>query len=248
MKYTVLLIIALSLAACHTRTKQANKRGLEYMKQERYDQAIAEFNDILQHDAYWYPAYYNRAVALANSRHYKEALADFNYVIARHPDHADAYFNRAIVYENLGIFANAIQDYTETIRLRPGFIMAYHYRGIARFRMEDLDGALADYNRALELGTHLQTDIATAKALGLNASALYFNRAVVFQKKGDNESAIADYTETIRIDPASAKAYYNRAVAKMALSQWDDASSDLRIASRLGYAPAQEALEKYFGD
>ena len=218
------------------------------MKQERYDQAIAEFNDILQHDAYWYPAYYNRAVALANSRRYKEALADFNYVIARHPDHADAYFNRAIVYENLGIFANAIQDYTETIRLRPGFIMAYHYRGIARFRMEDLDGALADYNRALELGTHLQTDIATAKALGLNASALYFNRAVVFQKKGDNESAIADYTETIRIDPASAKAYYNRAVAKMALSQWDDASSDLRIASRLGYAPAQEALVKYFGN
>ena len=209
MKYTVLLIIILSLAACHTRTKQANKRGLEYMKQERYDQAIAEFNDILQHDAY---------------------------------------FNRAIVYENLGIFANAIQDYTETIRLRPGFIMAYHYRGIARFRMEDLDGALADYNRALELGTHLQTDIATAKALGLNASALYFNRAVVFQKKGDNESAIADYTETIRIDPASAKAYYNRAVAKMALSQWDDASSDLRIASRLGYAPAQEALVKYFGN
>ena len=76
MKYTVLLIITLSLAACHTRTKQANKRGLEYMKQERYDQAIAEFNDILQHDAYWYPAYYNRAVAKMALSQWDDASSD----------------------------------------------------------------------------------------------------------------------------------------------------------------------------
>ena len=132
--------------------------------------------------------------------------------------------------------------------MRPGFIQAYHYRGIARFRMLDLDGALQDYNRALELGRNLQIDLSAAKALGLNSSALYFNRGAVFQKKGDYESAIADYTETIRIDPSSAKAYYNRGIAKLSLSQGQEAASDLEIASRLGYEPAKQALAKYFGD
>lgn len=248
MKYAIVPILIMCLTACHVKTKQANKRGLEYMKQNRYEQAVAEFNDILQEDAYWLPAYYNRAIALANIQQYKKALEDFNYVLAHYPDHADAYFNRGIVYENLGLYANAIQDYTETIRLRPGFIQAYHYRGIARFRMLDLDGALQDYNRALELGRNLQIDLSAAKALGLNSSALYFNRGAVFQKKGDYESAIADYTETIRIDPSSAKAYYNRGIAKLSLSQGQEAASDFEIASRLGYTPAQKALEKYFGD
>ena len=138
------------LSACNTQVKQANKRGLEYMKQQRYEKAITEFNNILEADPLWFPAYYNRAISYANSGRNKEALRDLNYVLANYPDNADAYFNRGIVYENLGSFPNAIKDYTETLQLRPDFILAYHYRGIARFRMRDLDGALEDYNQARE--------------------------------------------------------------------------------------------------
>ena len=74
MKYAIVPILIMCLTACHVKTKQANKRGLEYMKQNRYEQAVAEFNDILQEDAYWLPAYYNRAIALANTQQYKKAL------------------------------------------------------------------------------------------------------------------------------------------------------------------------------
>lgn len=140
MKYQLLIIVTVLLSACHTKIKQANRLGLEYMKQNRYDEAIREFDFIIEEDALWFPAYYNRAVSYANSKRDKEALQDFNYVIANYPDNADAYFNRGVVYENLGIYPNAIKDYTETIKLRPDFIMAYHYRGIARFRMQDWDG------------------------------------------------------------------------------------------------------------
>ena len=183
MKYLWLFASIILFTACNTKIKQANKRGLEYMKQNLYEQAITEFNTIIHNEPEWFPAYYNRAIAHANSKHYKEALQDFNYVLSSYPDHADSYFNRGIVYENLGIYANAIQDYSETVKLRPDFIMAYHYRGIARFRMNDFDGALEDYNKALQLGQNIELDIATAKEFGLNSSALYFNRGVVMQKK-----------------------------------------------------------------
>lgn len=246
MKYPLLIIVAFILSACNTGIKQANKRGVEYMKQKQYEQAIVEFNRILNEDVTWFPAYYNRAIAYANTRQYKKALSDFNYLIVNFPDLADAYFNRGIVFENLGIYSNAIKDYSETIKLRPDFIMAYHYRGIARFRMNDFDGALADYNKALQLGQNVEMDVPTAKQYGLNASALYFNRGVVLQKKEEYQAAIQDYTKSIEIDPSSAKAYYNRAIAKMALSLNEDALKDLEIASRLGSEQAENIMENYF--
>lgn len=246
MKYQLLIILIVVLGACNSKVKQANKRGLEYMKQNLYDQAVTEFNNALATDNTWFPAYYNRAVSYANTQHYKEALNDFNYVLANYPAHADSYFNRGIVYENLGIYASAIKDYSETIRLKPDFIQAYHYRGIARFRMNDLDGALTDYNKALQLGAHVIMDVLKAKEIGLNPSALYFNRGVVLQKKGNLQGAVKDYTTAIEIDPSSARAYYNRAIANMALYQSEEALKDLEIASRLGFEAADNVIRSYF--
>lgn len=248
MKYIWLSLIIVLFTACNSKVKQANKRGLEYIKQNMYDQAITEFNNALMVNNEWFPTYYNRAIAYANTRRYKEALNDFNYIVGHFPDHAESFFNRGIVYENLGVYPQAIQDYTETIKLKPDFIMAYHYRGIVRFRMNDFDGALADYNQALELGKGVSMDVAKAKEFGLNSSALHFNRGVVMQKKGDVEAAIKDYSSAIAIDPSSAKSYYNRAIAQMSLNRTGEARKDLDIASKLGYSKAEEVKNKYFGN
>lgn len=248
MKYQLFIILMILLAACNSKVRQANKRGLEYMKQSMYEQAITEFNNAISDDNTWVPAYYNRAVSYANSQHFKEALNDFNYVLINYPNHADSYFNRGIVYENLGLYANAIKDYSETIKLRPDFILAYHYRGIARFRMNDLDGALKDYNEALRLGNNVSMDVVKAKEYGLNSSALYFNRGVALQKKGDLEGAIRDYTESINIDPSNARSYYNRAIAHMARYQSEEALKDLEIASRLGFEAADNVICNYFNN
>ena len=50
MKYGLLIFILVLLASCDNKVKQNNKRGLEYMKQGLYDQAIVEFNNSLIHD------------------------------------------------------------------------------------------------------------------------------------------------------------------------------------------------------
>ena len=85
MRYQLLLIVVIFLTACNSKVKQANKRGLEYMKQNLYEQAITEFDNALSINNTWFPVYYNRAISYANTRRYKEALADFNYVIANYP-------------------------------------------------------------------------------------------------------------------------------------------------------------------
>jgi tetratricopeptide (TPR) repeat protein len=111
--------------------------------------------------------------------------------------------------------------------------------------MNDLEGALKDYNEALRLGKNVDLEVAKAKEFGLNSSALYFNRGVVLQKQGQLEAAVRDYTEAIDIDPSSARSYYNRAIAKMALYQSEEALKDLEIASRLGFEAADKVIRLF---
>lgn len=58
------------------------------------------------------------------------------------------------------------------------------------------------------------------------------NRGVEKKKKGDLDSAIADYTRAIEIDPGAAGIYNNRGVAK-----WDKGDLD---GSRIDFAKASE--------
>ena len=133
MKYAIVPILIMCLTACHVKTKQANKRGLEYMKQNRYEQAVAEFNDILQEDAYWLPAYYNRANLFAMLGDYHAAIVDYNKVLELDADFADAYYNRGLTYIYLGNNQQGIADLSKAGEL--GLFSAYNV--IKRFTVHE---------------------------------------------------------------------------------------------------------------
>ena len=228
-----LLLIGVLFTSCHLESKRENAKGLNLLLQNDNIGAAATFGSICQTDPAWYPAYYNRAVAMARCGKYQDALKDFDFVLNAHPDHADSYFNRAIVYENLGDNAKAIKDYSQAIALQPNFLMAYHYRGMVRFKMEDLVGALGDFTKALDLGRGVTMEIKQAKEFGLNSSGLFFCRAAVYQKLGEFEKAISDYSQSLYIDPSNAKAYFNRGAAYMQIAEYDKAKEDLLRAVEL---------------
>jgi lipoprotein NlpI len=62
---------------------------------------------------------------------------------------------------------------------------------------------------------------------------LYYDRGVAWHAKGDNDLAIADYSEAIRLDPKLASAYNNRGVAWHAKGDDDRAIADCNEAIRL---------------
>lgn len=229
---TVLVFISL-LASCHLESKRENAKGLNMLLQNDYIGAAATFGAICQVDPTWHPAFYNRGVAMSHCGKYNEALKDFNYVLNANPDHADSYFNRAIIHENLGDYQNAIKDYSQAIALQPNFLMAYHYRGMVRFKMEDMYGALSDFTKALDLGRGVTMEVKQAKAFGLNSSGLFFCRAAVYQKLGEYEKAISDYTQSLYIDPSNAKAYFNRGAAYIKVAEYELAKADLLRAVEL---------------
>ena len=66
-----------------------------------------------------------------------------------------------------------------------------------------------------------------------NLSWAYSNRGSAYQAKGNNDRAIADYDEAIRLDPKNARAYNDRGIAYHAKGNNDRAIADYDEAIRL---------------
>src|SRR5665647_1764803 len=47
-----------------------------------------------------------------------------------------------------------------------------------------------------------------------NLSIAYYNRALAYENKDDDEHAIADYSEAIRLNPSDAEAHFYRGLAR----------------------------------
>jgi tetratricopeptide (TPR) repeat protein len=65
----------------------------------------------------------------------------------------------------------------------------------------------------------------------------YNNRGWAYDKKGDHDKAIAEYTEAIRLDPKDAMAYNNRGWAYRKKGELDKAKQDFDQAEKLGSTP-----------
>jgi tetratricopeptide (TPR) repeat protein len=79
---------------------------------------------------------------------------------------------------------------------------------------------------------------------GPSLVAAYFNRGLAYTATGDNDRAIADYNEAIRLAPEAAKAYLNRGVAYRAKGDNDRAIADFNDAIRLDPRAAKAYLNR----
>ena len=65
-------------------------------------------------------------------------------------------------------------------------------------------------------------------------SSAYYNRGVIYYRKGAYDRAIADYNQAIELNPKSDLAYYNRGKCWLHLQNWQGAISDLTVAKSMG--------------
>jgi tetratricopeptide (TPR) repeat protein len=195
------------------------RRGSEYFKKGDYDQAIADFTQVIRLAPNEDSGYYIRGVVYNEKGDFDRAIADLTQAIKLDPNRAGIYEYRGVAYNKKGDFDRAIADFTQAIRLDPNEADFYKYRGAAYMGKGDYDRAIADYTQLIKLNP--------------NYDVWYYNRGVAYNEKGDYDRAIADYTQAIKLDPNDADYYYVRGAVYLARKDYNRAITDFEAALRI---------------
>ena len=111
-------------------------RGVIRMRDGRYDEALADYDDAIELDDDLGAAYLNQGAAHIYVRDYNAAISSLDRAIALDSnDLFAAYYNRAIARESTGDVAGAFYDFQKSLELKPDWDLAA--RQLERFRFEE---------------------------------------------------------------------------------------------------------------
>ncbi|MDP4210787.1 MAG: tetratricopeptide repeat protein [Bacteroidota bacterium] len=227
--------------------------GIINLKTKRYDEAIANFNAVLDlndRNAY---AYVFRGLGKQLKGLNNEANADYEIALRKDPKNIDAYLKRGRNRLEMKDYKGAIEDLDKTLKLDSTVTFAYFNRALAKSESLDYNGAMSDYNKVIQLDP--SNDITYYNRAELKAKVrdfagaiddytnvirvnpnnvyTYFNRALMWQRLNNNRAAIKDYTEAINLNPQFAVAYYNRSIARRNVNDLIGSIKDYKMSVQL---------------
>jgi tetratricopeptide (TPR) repeat protein len=229
----------------------------------RLDEALADYNGIIERDPHYDEYYFNRAALLRRLGRPAEALADYDTAIRLSPPFAEFRYNRADLRAEVGDLTGALADFGCVLELSPENVDARVNRAALRLECGELDAAQSDLESGLELSPghpHLlgllgrlklareqpeeairafdaaiEADATLPQAWAARAEALF--------QTGALDAALADLDRSLEIaeDPA---ALFNRGVVREARGEWKHAEADFGRALDLapGDADARDRL------
>ena len=193
------------------------ENGVDYYREENYDNAIEAFNKAVQLNPQYDEAYRFRGLSYHSKGQYDLAIDDFTKELILNP-RSSSYDERGLSYHAKGQYDLAIADYTKAIELFPGWELAYFHRGDSYHEKGQYDFAIVDYTKAIKV---------------LPQAITYFSRGVSYHKNNQYDLAIADFTKTIELSPKGVGAYYTRGSSYAKKGQYSLALADLNKALEL---------------
>jgi len=137
------------------------------------------------------------------------------------PQTAGTFLDRGIMFASRGDYESAIADFNEAIRLDPNMSAAYMLRGRA-----------------------LQASVSQVVGVGENFSSVSisvsFSKEITEAQRRVLNLAVADFTQAIRLDPNSDRAYHGRATAYWSMNDNERAVADYTQSIRLNPANASD--------
>ena len=94
-------------------------QGNDYMRQDRFEEAIEAYMEALSLNPNFVDAHYNVGIAYGAVGQLEKAVRECKEVIKLDPDHIGAYYNLGVNYADQGKLQEAIESYEAFIRLAP---------------------------------------------------------------------------------------------------------------------------------
>jgi tetratricopeptide (TPR) repeat protein len=207
-----------------------SSRGMLFFEKGLFEEAIADFTQIINLDASSYPAYLYRGMALYNTGRLDRAIDNFDKAISLNPNSVKAYMNRGMAFNDKGLLDRAIEDFGRVVSLDPSNYTAYNNLGALYGKQGKSDKAVAAFSMA----------IASAPDRGES----YYNRGLAYVSLKQNVRALEDFSRALDLNQNDAAAYYSRGRVRLITGQKWPASEDFQKACALGYADGCDMLHR----
>ncbi len=221
----------------HPSGEGYNALGALFAQRAALDCAIPAFREAVRLADKAWDARYNLAQALVSKGHRKEAAEQLHLLLEQRPDSAPAHNALAMLLQDQGELEAAASEFKAALDSEPPFALAAY--NLAQLLMTQKRYAAAIFylqnalqsNPPAEIAGHLQVALGTAygengdsgKAVETLRNVVsshpglaeaHFNLAAVYAKKGSAlgyQTAIAEYKETLRLNPRDDDARYSLA-------------------------------------
>lgn len=128
--------------------------GYAYVKNELPDVALGFYDQILEENAFFYPAIAYQGVAHDKAGRYDEAMRHFRKALAYNPRYVPAYFHMGITFVNTKEYQRSIQAFERVISLDPSESAAYYNIACCHSLMGQVEEANLWLEKALDHGFH----------------------------------------------------------------------------------------------
>ncbi|QCK15026.1 tetratricopeptide repeat protein [Mangrovivirga cuniculi] len=149
-------------------------KGKQLCSEEKFEEAIFHFNQILEENDKNLDALYNRAKAYSKLNMFEKSISDFDKLVDQ-TNSPSMISERALAYFLNKNQEAAIKDLNLAAELDPENPYRYSSRAFIKDRLGDLEGAIQDYTKAIELDPE--------------DAIAYNNRGLVEEKLGRKEAA-----------------------------------------------------------
>jgi tetratricopeptide (TPR) repeat protein/uncharacterized membrane protein (DUF441 family) len=207
-----------------------NNRGLIYLEQGRYHEALLDCNTALSINQGFAPFYFVRAEVYNRLGEYENTVKDLSTALTLSPDYILGYVYRSMMYNWLGEHDKALADLTTAVTIKPDYVLGYYHRGNTNLSLKRYDSAIVDFDKALDLDP--------------KNSSVYVNRGTTYYRMNKFDEAIADFSKALSIVPGSPEGYFHRGKAYLKSGNLTQASLDFKTACRMGKQDACRAMQK----
>ena len=188
-------------------------RARLYMKMERNDDAIKDFNKAIELDPNIALIYYYRAREYYESNEdYDKALIDYKKALELKPDDTTYMFKVAYAASNSSNKKEALEYYLKILEIQPDESSTLNNVALI------YDGDFGNFEKALEFyGKAIKVDP--------EVSMYYRNRAQLLDKLQRNEEALDDYNKAVELEPIALN-YWKRSEYYKKIEKYQEALID----------------------
>ncbi|MDR4490043.1 MAG: protein kinase family protein [Candidatus Nitrosocosmicus sp.] len=128
-----------------------NNKGVILLENKRFDEAIAEFDNIISIDPSYIDAYISKSAIYNNTSRHLEAVKECDKAIGINPNDHLPFHNRGNAFKHLGNYSEAISSYEKALQNNPNYVKSLINKAICHCLLEQFELARLDVNKALKI-------------------------------------------------------------------------------------------------